>query len=304
MFKPYFTFEKIEGYLNDNIDTFIYGRTTEDRDRFLYESFLENKSIKQYQFIIEDDIIYFIYNQEKIIIDDVIRDLPQLLDDYSIAGCNLLLDITSIDHKILFILIKLLLTKFQPSYLFAGYTLPLEYKRDDEYNYELSFDAQNFANFPGYTTRLDSVSEKIIAVILGYEGGRVNSLVESITKCTTILPIISFPGVNSNAKSIAFEKNIGDLESHNSLGEFYYSSIYHPFDIIEILNEINNCYHNKKYQLIVAPLGARTQSLGTAIFATYNRVTPLFDFPSEKELRSSGVQSCFISHLSHLLKTI
>ena len=304
-------------YFSSQIDILICGlRDDVDKDkRFNYVSNALNKfkgykfylgtddNAEEFNFVIRDSIGNIVSKQDKL---TLIPDLRKFLRENKIENASVCIDITCLQQPILFLLIKLLLTDVKPKRLFAAYTEPKSYKKnqhlanaDEEFELYDRIVGGNYS-VPGFS-KISRTEQYLLIAPFGFERQRLISIYESVEPSGGLIPILGFPSFVPGWNLTAIYMNYkvpGDAGSEQRIESCEASS---PFALYNLLNNLYNIY-GKTYNILLAPLGTRPHSLGAAIFATRNKHCHLiYDFPVEKAFRSEDVLKANIYHLSSYL---
>ena len=163
--------------------------------------------------------------------------------------------------------------------IFIFYTQPVSYRFAEE-NYR-SFrsssgpiSVKEVPSFPGRDTRNN---ERILVVILGFDGD-LSSEINEIVAPTKTFVFNGFPGFEPKFKDISLINN-EKLVNHS---QTLYSRSSNPF---EIYNHLENLKTNSNItSLSIAPLGNKPMALGACLFAIHNPfVRVVYPFPKKYE---------------------
>jgi hypothetical protein len=233
----------------------------------------------------------------------LIPDLEKLLREKKISGSNLCIDITTLKQGILFLLVKLLVTRIKPARFLAAYTEPTEYKKreiyalgeTEEYDlYDKIIGSQN--PVPGFT-KPQSARDIMLVAPIGFDCQRLQTIYENI-KPKKIIPVVGFPSFVPGWDLTAIKMNFMVLKGADCYDELKTCEAASPFEMYSLL-ETEFHRHNRDFDVYVSPLGTRPHCLGAALFVAKNSSAYLiYDFPVEKKYRSESVLKADIYNLS------
>lgn len=308
MFQDKYEIKEILPLLSETIDIVITGDKTDERSGALKSQLLPYAG--KYLTLATEKT----YDRLKYIINDTKSSLPIVREVSLLTGMrstlkslgidqkNVLIDITGMNHVILFFLIRILLTEITPKLLFASYTEPEAYLKssNEAFSFTLSEEFTRLNSIPGFAKR-DRGREQVLVAMLGFEGYRLLTLLEEIQPAPKkIVPVVGFPSYSPGWKSVAILSNSRALKDYDCFGEIVTCEAASPYKAYKLLSHLSK--QNEGDELLIAPLGTRPHALGAAIYASINSNCNLrFDFPVEKAHRSVGVLKTNIYHLSRFI---
>jgi len=302
MIKEEYDFDNMEEYLSTNIDLFIAGEPTkEERSVFLVNLWRE----KPHLLLTLDGINRFKYtytNNSKNIKEssnlDIPIGLPILLKKLSVKNINLLLDISSLDHVLIMVLVKQLIKNITPRSLFAIYIRPRQYLNPPLIEgLLLSEKIHEIKSVPGFAKR--EAEEQTLCSFIGFEGIRLKPILETANNISKIIPIVAFPSGGLHWFKLTMWHSMDILESETRDVTIYKCFSESIFDAVALLNEL--CTQTDGITL--APLGTRPHSVAAAIFATKHPSTKIiYDYAIERENRTKGISNICVYHLSSFIE--
>lgn len=296
-----FLFSDVEKYLIQNISSVIIGNRSEDeRCNVILDKFRKTNA----------RIIYIDYDKEKEKILIQVQGMPSsmkpnvdsfskfLIEAMKGASENVLVDLTSLQHAVIILLMYHFSQSIKPARLFASYVKPQRYIAKDELG-QYAFSSQIYepSGIPGLIRQ--TRDHEIVIPFLGFEGERLNNIIESMSY-ESIIPIIGFPSEDPLWKFEALRncmKVANNMSSNTEIKKCKASSI---FDAFALLEDIRKTYPEKNYVLL--PLGIRTHTAACGLWASkYKNVRIVFDYATEMKKRSEGIGDIIIYHLSRLI---
>ena len=232
----------------------------------------------------------------------LVRDLENYLRHLPISGKNICIEITGIQHQVLFFLTKVLLQKVKPARFFAVYTEPEIYDKSIvNDSYQLTEEFLGLRALPGFARLTEEASKGILTAFLGFEGNRFLSIYDSVQPATgRAIPIVGFPAFAPGWKAVALAANKKELEETQAIDEICFCDASSPFAAYKVLEETHKRFYNR--QLIIAPLGTRPNALGSVLYILKHPGCALiYDHPKEKKYRSIGTRKCHVYHVSRFL---
>lgn len=309
MFQDKYDLSEIKNFIQTDIDIILRGSRNDERSNYLKDSITEFKGT----FVsmeVDHGCEYLDIKMENASNGDIqsinkkalLPGVRSFLKDMEIEQKNVVLDITGMHHVIMFILTKVLLTETNPRLLFASYTEPENYIREqsDFSDFVLSENFMDMKAVPGFS-KYDRGNDRILVPLLGFEGHRLISLLEDTQQIPKkIIPIVGFPSYSPGWKSITIGSNGRALTTYDCFGQIHTCEAASPYRAYKLLQSISKL--NEGDELLVAPLGTRPHALGAAIYACLsNSCTLVYDFPIEKMQRSVGCSKSYIYNLSRFI---
>lgn len=211
---------------------------------------------------------------------------------------NVLIDLTSLQHAVIIVLLNALYRKVRPAHMFATYVKPQRYiTRNDLGKYSFSTQVFEAEGIPGLIRQRKD--NEIVVPFLGFEGDRLQNIIETMTY-ERIVPVIGFPTEDPAWKFDALRNCMPVLDNACPDAEIRKCKANSIFDAIEILNEISELYPEKNFVLL--PLGIRTHTAACGLWAARRKnARIIYDYATESETRSEGVGEAIVYHLSRFL---
>lgn len=297
-----FLFEEIKGYLDENVDFYLFGDGMEERDRYLKEWYLGNFSEKCIE--LHYDVKTEKFSGNDGLPRDLKADLDRFLQEtFGDREISIFLDITSLPTALLFYLL-LNLRGRALRHLFCGYTKPSTYRRansvGERERYQLNDGFIGIKPIPGFLRSDPAGRERILILFLGYEGSRAKYIYEEESP-SSMVPVIGLPGFRPGWNDTAFEMNLDLIGETSSMDYVEYIAADSPFEAYALLEKMQSV-HNGKY-LVIGPLGTKASSLGVALYAinTELECSIIYDNPTQKENSTDGKGSTLIYDITSLL---
>lgn len=301
-------------FFSKQFDILITGRREADSRHSYFRNSLVNFEGLIYSFDTCDRADSFYYRIEdsngetinEIKNKSLIPDLQKLLKTNNFKGAKICIDITTLKQGILFLLIKLLITEYQPARLFAAYTEPKEYKRrmyspvGETEEFDL-YDriVGNSIGVPGFIKR-QSANNVLLIAPMGFDSQRLQTIYENL-KPKKIIPIVGFPSFAPGWNITAIKANYLILKSAECFDLVKTCESASPFKLFRLLEKTFHMY-NGDYDIYISPLGTRPHCLGAAIFATkYPSSYLIYDFPVEKKYRSNEILKVDIFNITKFI---
>jgi len=287
-----------KGYRNDN-DVFIICSSFEERSKALIDLFdkdilFENSiivnydestktNLRDYNYIYIKKQLNKISNKVHTILCDrhdpldFLSKLKYIVDKklINVKG-NLLLDITTFTKQY-----TLILLKYVDNLTFKSikicYTEPLYYSK----NTPLSYGRIGINAVPSYGGHYDRTKEKLLMLLLGYEGDRAYGIWERITPNKTIA-YIGKPAYSNGiiSKVERFNQKLIKKLPKNSIK---FLPALDPFEANKRLKKDISCYINE-YNISICPLGPKPQIIGLYnALKIYNDVQVIYASPKYYE---------------------
>jgi hypothetical protein len=281
----------ITGYRDDEDERHSYFRKSISKFKGKIYSFdtCENSEVFNYKIETpEGEIIQKVDNKS------LIPDLQSLLNDSGFEGARVCVDITTLKHGILFLLVYLLMKEIKPAKLLAAYTEPAEYLKrkktviGETEEYELYDKIMGSSKgVPGFVKHQSNRDILLIAP-MGFESQRLQTIYENLNP-KKLIPIVGFPSFVPGWNLTAIKMNYLVLKGADCCDWVKPCEASSPFEMRNLLNDEFHRYSHQ-YDIYISPLGTRPHCLGAAIFASQNpSVYLIYDFPVEKKYRSYSV---------------
>lgn len=304
MIREEFKYEDMKQYLFNNIDVLITGMPrTEERSQFFYNELKEcNKIIILLDLTNDNNLVASIINSNKD--DDFEGDisnlLPCILMRYNINNSKVLVELTSLHHVVLMVLIKILIKEVKPISFFASYIRPKKYNvSGDETTEVLTTRISEVKSIPKFTRRLRE--DPMLCSFIGFEGFRYKNILESIDGIRRTRVITAFPSGKPHWFNTTMWNAMDELLDDtvdNTVHKCFSESI---FEAVSLLKE----FLLKEKNIILAPIGTRPHAAACAIFGCINaNVNIVYDYATESENRTEGIDEIIIYHLSSFIEMI
>ena len=304
--------------LYESIDLFFVGNSNETRakkvislvNEFYKKEILSiNYDIENEKYLIENLSNSNIFREENLVEKgkDLISNFICDLEKIGIEGKNILIDITSIKHPLLFYFLFVLKKNLKPKSLFITYTEPESYQQEKKEDYNSRrFDlTENFCevkSLPGFARISDHNKERMLIALMGFEGNRFSSAFEDVNPSDRkTIAIVGFPSFQPSWQYYVYSQNQYALEQSKAYSSIKRATANEPFGVYNILEEIKNT--NNNYELVIAPIGTKPHSLGACMFAIDNPETQIYyDFPSfGSKTRTIGIGNSFLYNLTDFI---
>lgn len=300
MIERTFLLGEIKEYLETRVDLFIFGVGEDDRDKFLRNLFTAACPKKSL-------VLCYDVERETFSIGgaateyDLKRDLHSILKDYiKEPNYNLFLDITTLPVPFIFYML-LSLQEFKPIRVFCGYTTPLTYKKNDDFDaFDLTEKFIGIKTIPGYL-RSDKLNRnRLLVMLLGYEGDRSRHIYEEVSTGDHFIPIIGLPGYQPGWHDTSYEVNLELIRETNSKDYTIYLAAESPFEVIDTLRSLQ--LRNKDKYLVISPLSTKALTLGVALYSLQDteNCSIIFDNPIDSKTRTTGVGKSYIYDVTEL----
>jgi len=213
---------------------------------------------------------------------------------------NILIDLTSLQHAVIIVLLNIICKSLKPAHLFAAYVKPQRYiNKDNLGHYALSARVSEPAGIPGLIRKRQD--KEIVIPFLGFEGNRLQNFIDNDNMTyDAIVPVIGFPSEDPSWQFDALKNCMHVLETagpDSVIRKCKSNSIY---DAIATLEEIRDLYPDNNFVLL--PLGIRPHTAACSLWAAkYRNVPILYDYAVEADERSEGVGDAMVFHLSRFL---
>lgn len=196
---------------------------------------------------------------------------------------NIIVDITVFTKPYFFLLFKILNKKINLNNFYIIYTEPEKYKSVNPNTREiiLTQGLDRIESMPGFFG--SSIYPKnALIVIMGFEGKRAEQ-VFSVVNPELTFAINGFPSFRAGWKKISLEANLRFLHESGAHDHLFFAASIDPFEtkyvIKEIVKEIKK--KHKKMNIVIAPLGAKTQALGALLYSLEDKkIKIIYPFPS------------------------
>jgi hypothetical protein len=252
----------------ETIDVFLVGNSNEPRAQkvmSLIDGYYK-KDIYSINYDIEfekyslETITQNSYRKEDLLIvgKDLLTYFSEDLNNIGIDNKNILIDITSLKHPLLFYLLLLLKEKFTPNKLFLTYTEPEKYDKAKNEDIIKKFDlTEKFCtvnSLPGFLRISNHHKERLLIALMGFEGNRFSKALEDVNPSERqVYSIVGFPSFQPSWQYYVYSQNQYALEQSRAYNLLERSTANEPFGVYNLLEEIKNS--NSDYELVVAPIG-------------------------------------------------
>jgi len=221
--------------------------------------------------------------------------------------CRLpLLDMTTFTKPYLFGILRLLRDVYSLPYVDVAYTEPASYPRGSAREAVFTEDVTWVAPMPGFFGSYHPERERLLVVLLGFEGARSTQVHQRIAPDIT-LAVNGFPAYMPGWEDRSIMANEDFLKQSGaaSLG-VYTAPAYDPFETVNQLQEISRDLGIGRYNISLAPLGPKPQALGGVMFALYDKEVQLvFPFPSKYRQKASlGSGKTWVYHIPLFFESV
>ena len=193
-----------------------------------------------------------------------------------------------------------------PLRLYITYTEPEEYLQQSLENVTKKFDlTEKFCavnSLPGFLRIPDHNKERLLVVLMGFEGNRFSKAFEDVNPASRkTYAIVGFPSFQPGWQYYVYAENQNVLEQSKANLMIKRVTANEPFGIYNVLDEIKRS--NPTCELTIAPIGTKPHSLGVCMFALDHKDVQLYyDFPAfgEKK-RTLGIGNSFLYNLTDFI---
>lgn len=298
-----FAFDSVENSLKELITTVIVGPLSqEERCRKIRDAFGGTKA-KIISIDYNHDTFSFRISNLNEKVKESYNSPKDKFPDFlsrSIAGYdkNILIDLTSLQHSVIMVLMGVLCNNIRPAHLFASYVKPKRYiTRDELGKYNLSTEVSEPEGIPGLIRQRKE--NEVVIPFLGFEGDRLHNIIETMTY-DTIVPVIGFPSEDPAWQFDSLRNCMAVLNSACPDAEIYKCKSNSIYDAINVIRAISDLYPDKFFVLL--PLGIRTHTAACGLWAAKHKNTRImYDYAIETEIRSEGIGDAIIYHLSRFI---
>jgi len=186
------------------------------------------------------------------------------------AGFPPAIDMTGIERRFLFLLLKKLKERAFADRIDIIYTEP------DDYAKELSIGAGIVSSFEGFGGLTRRGGESLLILQLGFEGQRALA-VQRHYEDSRLIPVIAFPAFQPSWIERAIQENSRIVENFDYDISLKYSPANDPFQSENVIEEIRTRHPGS--DISIAPLGSKPQSLGACLAAIYDPSIRIVDAP-------------------------
>ena len=269
-----------------------------------YLVFSTNRTQENFSFQLLDNSLNVLLTGNELAL---VPNLRLLFNSIDTSKYNVCVDITTLSHSLIFLITKIFIKEVTPKNLFMTYTEPKNYIKinnpcfdDEEYDLYDEILGMNYS-VPGFS-RIRKKDNEIIIAAIGFERQRLLAIHEKFEPKNGLVPVIGFPSFKVGWNLTSLMMNYKVIEDSHSEQSIISCDAASPFDFYNVLKEQYEIYSND-CTLLIAPFGTRPHCLGGAIFAANHPNTHLiYDFPVEKNYRSTAVNKCHLYVISRLLE--
>lgn len=293
----------VEDVLKNDLTAVIIGTNSEEERCLKIKSTFQNTSARIISVDYNHDKGKFAISIQNDSIPNIVRPSKEQFSGFlasKIKGYdkNVLIDLTSLQHSVIIVLLNVLCNKIKPAHLFAAYVKPEQYiTRDDLGNYNLSISVSEPAGIPGLIRQ--QKNHEIVIPFLGFEGDRLHNIIDTMSY-ESIIPVIGFPSEDPSWQFDSLRNCMQVLESSCPDAVIRKCKSNSIYDAIATLEEINILYPDKNFVLL--PLGIRPHTAACGLWAAkHKNVRVLYDYVVETAKRSVGTGDAIVYHLSRYI---
>jgi len=186
------------------------------------------------------------------------REFVSKLDGIGVSA-NVALDISVLTEPYFFAVLYALRDVVQLSFVDVFYTEPSSYLPS-------AFTNERFRplEVPGYTGEWNYRNEKLLVVVLGFEGAASSFMLQHSEPSLTI-PVNGFPSFLLYYKDKSVLRNQSLLGNSFTRTQMRYATANDPFETYNTVAEI--CDEYQRFAITVSSLGPKPMSLGCALYA-------------------------------------
>lgn len=213
---------------------------------------------------------------------------------------SVVIDITGMDHVAIMLVVKIL-ASVPVGELFGLYVEPDRYEQESiRGDFALSDQFLGNKAVPGFARR-ERGTERTMVTFFGFEGDRVNRILEDRTNISHLIPVVGVPSYRPGWNLVSLGSFGRIVARYDALSDIQSCPAFSVYEAFCILCEIRSVEGNGP--IVVAPLGTRPHTLACSLFASQNEeVRIAYDHPVESAKRASGVGCAHAYHLSGLLR--
>lgn len=295
----------VEKNLLDNVTAVIIGTTSQEERCGKIKDIFQNSNAKIISVDYDNSVERF---SVSVLSDRVYNNAHPTKENFAGVFANkisgntksILIDLTSLQHSVIIVLLNIICNQIRPAHLFATYVKPQQYiNRDNLGYYSFSSQVSEPAGIPGLIRQRKE--HEIIIPFLGFEGDRLYNIVDSDNMTyESIIPIIGFPSENPTWQFEALRNCMKALDSACPDTEIRKCKSNSIFDALAVLDEIKELYPDKNFVLL--PLGIRPHTAACGLWAAKNKnARILYDYVTEADQRSIGIGEAIVYHLSRFI---
>jgi len=185
---------------------------------------------------------------------------------------NIVTDISVMVKPYIFLLLKHL-SSLNVERLYFLYTEPVTYNI-------LTRGTMVAKDVPGYSGAKDMRKKDALIILLGFEGNRAVEVLNESNPDLTI-PVNGFPSYKPEFKDRSIMENKELLSEDDILKSLRFAPANDPFETKRLLEDIYSQY-NRRYNLIIVPLGTKPMAFGSCLFAMEHKDCRIvYSYPKE-----------------------
>lgn len=204
---------------------------------------------------------------------------------------NLAIDVTCFTKPYFFLILKHLHAVNNVSSVTVFYTEPKSYIfTEGLYNtYRSSLGPLTPLEIPGYTGSDIGGQERLLVILLGFDGDLAKEISEDVAPEHTIV-VNGFPGYALKFKDISLICNEKLINSQ--VQSVRYARANNPFELYNLLEKLKES-HGDSF-INIAPLGTKPMAIGACMFAIHNPKVRII-YPIPKDYTNVTTDSCWNS---------
>jgi hypothetical protein len=190
--------------------------------------------------------------------------------------------------------------------ILAVYAEPVDYRHSPRPTegepFDLSERIQGVAPLPGFAFLHGGSQEAVCLIpLLGFEGTRLQHIMEQVQPDSEVFPIIGAPGFRPEYPFYTYQANRAVLEGKAAWRNVHYAQANCPFSLFYLLSDLAQKHRGKHF--VLAPIGTKPHALGAVLFAIRYRdnVELVYDHPIRKAKRTEGAARVLVYHVSKFL---
>jgi hypothetical protein len=200
---------------------------------------------------------------------------------------SVVVDISVFTKPYLFALLRSLQIIGKLSRVQVLYTEPSFYLKDRSNRWAFTKRPYEVFELPGYAGRSDESAQRLLVMLLGFDGGEAHWVYEDQAPTVTV-PINGFPSYLLYYKDVSLMENSFLFEEQRTKSLLEYAPANDPFGTFNALDRIRRKHPRGQYTMTITPLGTKPMALGSALFALYNDdVRVVYPMPSRYGLKVS-----------------
>lgn len=276
-------------------DTALVGDDVDERGKAAKE-FIKTQVNEVHEFVYEPDEMSIIFDGEK----KQITDFHQVFSPLSEKRC--LLETTTLGVPEILLATRFFFDSVKKPNISYVYFEPKHYQRPkrsellSKRDFELTKEFLGFKGIPGFTCPLDGPIQDLVVFMVGYEGNRLASAIDSLYIDGKLCHVIfGVPAFQAGWEMDSFANNIRVIHSENIRYGISFCGADNPRATFELLEKLYVAKEKRNNSFFVAPIGTKPNAIGVALFCCIHEdISVLYDHPKRREGRSKDLGAAHI----------